>query len=192
MVTLSSSVTLANPQPGQVAFRRAALIIIGATVIRLVGLELSTVDLFFDEAQYWSWSRELAFGYFSKPPMLAWLIAAAGHVCGTSEACIRAPAPLIFLGTSLLAYAIGRTLYDSRTGFWAAMLTALGTGTVFSARIISTDVPMVLFWALALLAYARLLQKVDWRWAIVLGVAIGAGLLAKYAMIYFLAGMLLA
>jgi 4-amino-4-deoxy-L-arabinose transferase-like glycosyltransferase len=124
--------------------------------------------------------------------MLAWLIAAAGHVCGDSEACIRAPAPLMFLATSLFAYAIGRALYDSRTGFWAAMLIALGTGSVFSARIISTDVPLVLFWALALLAYVRLLQKIDWRWAIVLGVAIGAGLLAKYAMIYFLAGMLLA
>jgi 4-amino-4-deoxy-L-arabinose transferase-like glycosyltransferase len=173
-------------------FQMAALIVCGLTIARLVGLALSRVDLFFDEAQYWSWSRELAFGYFSKPPLLAWLIAAAGHVCGDSEACVRSPAPLMFLGTSLLAYAVGRTLYDSRTGFWAAMLTALGTGTVFSARIISTDVPLLLFWALALLAYARLLQKVDWRWAVVLGVAVGAGLLAKYAMIYFLPGMLLA
>jgi 4-amino-4-deoxy-L-arabinose transferase-like glycosyltransferase len=174
------------------AFRITALIICVLTIARFVGLTLSSVDLFFDEAQYWSWSRELAFGYFSKPPMLAWMIAAAVDICGNSEACIRAPAPLMFLGASLLAYAIGRTLYDSRTGFWAAMLTALGPGSVFSARIISTDVPLVLFWALALLAYTRLLQKVDWRWAIVLGVAIGAGLLAKYAMIYFLAGLLLA
>jgi hypothetical protein len=58
-------------------------------------LHFSDVDLFFDESQYWSWSRELAFGYFSKPPLLAWLIAAAERVCGDSEACIRAPAPLL-------------------------------------------------------------------------------------------------
>lgn len=173
-------------------FRVAALIVIALTIARLAGLTLSRVDLYYDESQYWSWSRELAFGYFSKPPMLAWLIAAAGHICGDSEACVRAPAPLMFLGTSLFAYSIGRALYDSRTGFWAAMLIALGTGPVFSARIISTDPPVLLFWSLALLAYVRLLQKVDWRWAIALGVAIGAGLLAKYAMIYFLAGMLLA
>jgi 4-amino-4-deoxy-L-arabinose transferase-like glycosyltransferase len=173
-------------------FRVAALVVVALTIVRLIGLRLSNVDLFIDESQYWSWSRELAFGYFSKPPLLAWMIAAAEHVCGSSEACIRAPAPLMALATALLAYAIGRALYDARTGFWAAMLTALGTGSVFSARIMSTDVPLVLFWALALLAYVRLLQKADWRWAIVLGVAIGAGLLAKYAMIYFLAGMLLA
>jgi 4-amino-4-deoxy-L-arabinose transferase-like glycosyltransferase len=187
MISPPASVAFPNQ-----TFRIAALIICALTIARLFGLALSSVDLFFDEAQYWSWSRELAFGYFSKPPMVAWLIAAAGHVCGDSEACIRAPVPLLFLGTSLLAYAVGRALYDSRTGFWAAMLTALGTGSVFSARIISTDVPLVLFWALALLAYVRLLRAVDWRWVVVLGFAIGAGLLAKYAMIYFLAGMLLA
>ena len=173
-------------------FRIAALIVVVLTIIRLVGLRLSAVDLFIDESQYWTWSRELAFGYFSKPPLLAWLIAAAEHLCGSSEACIRAPAPLMGLVTSLLAYATGRALYDVRTGFWAAMLAALGTGSVFSARIMSTDAPLVLFWALALFAYVRLLQKADWRWAVVLGVAIGAGLLAKYAMIYFLPGMLLA
>ena len=168
------------------------LVVCALTVVRLVGLRLSTVDLFIDESQYWSWSRELALGYFSKPPLLAWLLAATEHLCGPSEACIRAPAPLMSFATSLLAYATGRTLYDARTGFWAAMLTAFGTGAVFSARIISTDVPLVLFWALALLAYVRVLQTADWRWAVVLGTALGAGLLAKYAMIYFLPGLVLA
>jgi 4-amino-4-deoxy-L-arabinose transferase-like glycosyltransferase len=173
-------------------FRALAIALVGLTIVRLVGLRLSSVDLFIDESQYWSWSRELAFGYFSKPPLLAWLIAAAQQVCGDSEACIRAPAPLMNLVTSLLAYAVGRALYDARTGLWAGLLTALGTGAVFSARIMATDVPLVMFCALALLAYVRLLQKPDWRWAIVLGVAIGAGLLAKYAIIYFVAGMLTA
>jgi 4-amino-4-deoxy-L-arabinose transferase-like glycosyltransferase len=174
------------------AVRWMAGIAIALTALRIFGLCVSSVDLFFDESQYWTWSRDLAFGYFSKPPLLAWVIAAAEGICGSSEACIRAPAPLMYLGASLIAYAIGRSLYDVQTGFWAAMLTALGTGTVFSARIISTDVPLVLFSALALLAYIRLLQRADTRWAIIMGVAIGAGLLSKYAMIYFPAGMLLA
>jgi 4-amino-4-deoxy-L-arabinose transferase-like glycosyltransferase len=187
MISPSSSAAFPNQ-----TFRVAAVVVVVLTIVRLIGLRLSNVDLFIDESQYWSWSRELAFGYFSKPPLLAWVIAAAEHICGSSEACIRAPAPLMALVTSLLAYAIGRALYDARTAFWAAMLTALGTGSVFSARIMSTDVPLVLFWALALFAYVRLLQKADWRWVIALGVAIGAGLLAKYAMVYFLAGMLLA
>jgi 4-amino-4-deoxy-L-arabinose transferase-like glycosyltransferase len=187
MISPSGSATSASWN-----FWTAALIVLALTIVRLVGLRFSTVDLFFDESQYWSWSHELALGYFSKPPLLAWLIAAAQHLCGQSEACIRAPAPLMSLVISLLAYAIGRTLYDPRTGFWAAMLAAFATGSVFAARIVSTDLPLVLFWALALLAYVRLLKKVDWRWALVLGLAVGVGLLAKYAMLYFLPGLVLA
>jgi 4-amino-4-deoxy-L-arabinose transferase-like glycosyltransferase len=189
MTALYGNVTLPSEAT---AFRRVAVVVGALTALRLVALHFSEVDLFFDESQYWSWSRELAFGYFSKPPLLAWLIAAAQRVCGDSEACIRAPAPLLCLGTSLLAYGIGRALYDSATSFWAAMLVAFGTGAIFSARIIATDVPLGLFWALALLAYVHLCRHADWRWALVLGGAIGAGLLAKYAMIYFVAGMLLA
>src|ERR1700674_5641203 len=127
MVTLSSPITLANPQPGQLALRRAALIIIGATVIRLVGLELSTVDLFFDESQYWAWSRELAFGYFSKPPLIAWVIAAASQVCGSGESCLRAASPIFYLGTSLICYAIANVLYGERVAFWTARSVALAT-----------------------------------------------------------------
>jgi 4-amino-4-deoxy-L-arabinose transferase-like glycosyltransferase len=173
-------------------FRLAVLVLVALAIVRLIGLRLSTVDLFFDESQYWAWSREPALGYFSKPPLLAWLIAVAEHVCGPSEACIRSPAPLMSLATGLFAYGAGRTLYDPRTGFWAAMLAAFGTGAVFSARIMSTDVPLVMFSALALFAYARLMEKPDWRRALALGLAIGAGLLAKYAMIYVLPGLLLA
>jgi 4-amino-4-deoxy-L-arabinose transferase-like glycosyltransferase len=173
-------------------FRLAVLVLAVLAIVRLIGLRLSTVDLFFDESQYWAWSREPALGYFSKPPLLAWLIAVAEHVCGPSEACIRSPAPLMGLAAGLFAYGAGRTLYDARTGFWAATLAAFGTGAVFSARIMSTDVPLVMFSALALLAYARLMEKPDWRRALAFGLAIGAGLLAKYAMIYILPGLLLA
>jgi 4-amino-4-deoxy-L-arabinose transferase-like glycosyltransferase len=168
------------------------LILIVLTLVRLVALQISRVDLFFDESQYWAWSRELSFGYFSKPPLLAWLIWGAGHVCGDTEACIRSAAPLLNLGTSLAAFAIASTLYDSRTAFWAAMLVAFGTGSVFSTRIISTDVPMVFFWSVALLAYVHLLFRSDWRWAALLGVAIGGGTLSKYAMLYFPIGMVVA
>src|SRR5258708_12311724 len=101
------------------SFWTAVLIVATLTVVRLVALRFSTVDLFFDESQYWAWSREPALGYFSKPPLLAWLIAAAEHLCGPSEAGIRAPAPLINLAISLFAFATGPPLYDDRTALSA-------------------------------------------------------------------------
>jgi 4-amino-4-deoxy-L-arabinose transferase-like glycosyltransferase len=162
------------------------------TVVRYIGLHYSVVDLFFDESQYWSWSRELAFGYFSKPPLLAWIIAASSAVCGDGEACVRAASPILYFGTSLVIYAIAEELYDARVGFWSALGFALLPGVVFSSRITSTDVPLLFCWALALLAFVKLLRGPDWRWACVFGVALGFGMLAKYAMAYFLAGMAIA
>src|SRR5215467_10438612 len=187
----SSLQTLSRPRP--IAGFGLALGLIGAlTLIRLIGLKFSVVDLFFDEAQYWAWSREPAFGYFTKPPLLAWIIAGAEALCGSSEACVRAPAPILYFGTSLIVFAIARQLYDESVALYAALSTALTPGVIFSARIISTDVPLLFFWALALLAYAKLIDGGDRRWSAVLGVAIGLGMLAKYAMIYFLIGAALA
>jgi 4-amino-4-deoxy-L-arabinose transferase-like glycosyltransferase len=187
--------SLTDTAPRSLTDRRLTLcvaILLALTAVRVIGLVYSDVDLFFDEAQYWAWSRELAFGYFSKPPLLAWLIAGAETVCGSSEACVRAPAPVLYLGTALVSYAIAKTLYDETTAFWAAMLFALSTGVAFSSRIISTDVPLLFFWAVALLAYVKLLRGGDWRWGVVLGVAFGLGMMAKYAMIYFLLGVVAA
>src|SRR5688500_9583488 len=92
--------------------------------VRLVALRYNATDLFFDEAQYWSWSLEPAFGYYSKPPLIAWIIGAATAVCGTSEFCIRLPAPLFHTATALVIYAIGWRLYGQSAGVWSALAFA--------------------------------------------------------------------
>jgi 4-amino-4-deoxy-L-arabinose transferase-like glycosyltransferase len=142
------------------------VILVVLTCVRLAGLAFSEVDLFDDEAQYWSWGRDLAFGYYTKPPLLAWLLALTSHVCGDTEWCVRSPAPVLYFATSLTAYFAARNFYDEQTGFWAGLLTALTTGVVFSARIISTDVPLMFFWTFALLADSHLLRKADKAWAV--------------------------
>ena len=189
MVALTQFTSRSRVVPG---FGLVVAILAALTVVRLVGLTFSKVDLFFDESQYWAWSREPAFGYFSKPPLLAWIIAAAERVCGSREACIRSPAPILYFGTSIIVYAVARQFYDARVAFFSALSIALALGAVFSARIISTDVPLLFFWALALLAYMKLVAGADMRWAVVLGIALGLGLMAKYAMIYFVLGAALA
>ena len=167
------------------SFQVVLAVLIAVTAIRLIGLQYSTVDLFFDEAQYWAWSRELAFGYFSKPPLLAWIIAAFDPICGSGEACVRAASPLFYLATCLVVYAVANDLYGRDVAAWSTLALAAAAALSFSTRIISTDVPLLLCWALGLLAYLKLLKAPDCRWAAVLGVSIGVGLLAKYAMIYF-------
>lgn len=53
---------------------RAALVAIALlTLWRVALLPFDRTDLFVDEAQYWLWGRELAWGYFSKPPLIGWI-----------------------------------------------------------------------------------------------------------------------
>jgi 4-amino-4-deoxy-L-arabinose transferase-like glycosyltransferase len=155
------------------------------TALRLAMLWTSTAGLHYDEAQYWVWAQDPAWGYFSKPPMVAWLIALAEPVCGSGAACVRSPAPLLWAGTALATFGVGAALFGRRVGVWAGWAALLAPGAAFSARILSTDVPLLLFWALALLAWVRLRAGGGVGWATLLAGALGLGLLSKYAMLYF-------
>ena len=189
MTELTRNATQDKIEPG---FIVVIGIVAAITLVRLIGLATSNVDLFTDEAQYWSWSRELSWGYFSKPPLIAWIIHFAETVCGSSEACIRAPSPILYSATCIVIYLTARKLYGPAVGFGAALLMMFSIALTFSSRIISTDVPLLFFWTVALFAYVNLLERLTWRWAIALGLSLGLGLLAKYAMVYFVLGMLVA
>lgn len=154
--------------------------------LRLVALYFNATDLFFDEAQYWTWSETPAFGYYSKPPLIAWIIGAASAVCGDGEACIRLPSPLLHTMTAFVVFLLGRTLYDERVGALSGLAFATLPGVSLSAGLISTDVPLLLFWALALVGFVAL-QRTQRLWpTLLLGLAFGLGLNAKYAMAWFL------
>lgn len=161
------------------------------TVMRVIANIFANTELFFDEAQYWFWSRELAFGYYSKPPLIGWLIRSATELCGQGEACIRAPSALIHAATAMVIFAIGRQLYGPRIGFWSGLTYATLPGVSLSASLISTDAPLLLFVALALLAFLKLRDSQSWGWALLFGVAVGVGFLSKYAMAYFLLSLAL-
>jgi 4-amino-4-deoxy-L-arabinose transferase-like glycosyltransferase len=153
--------------------------------LRLAGIYAAKIDLGLDEAQYWTWSRELAFGYFSKPPMIAWVIRGTSEICGDSEACIRSASPVLYTVAAFMLYLTGRALYGPRVGFWSALVFATLPGVSFSSNLITTDVPLILFWTIALYAWVMLVKRQSMRFAVLLGVAIGLGLLAKQAMLYF-------
>ena len=162
------------------------LVFLGAIlVIRLLALYFAKTDLFFDEAQYWSWSRDLAFGYFSKPPLIAWLIRLTTGICGDAEWCVRAPSPILYTVTSIFLFLAARALYDARIGFWSAVVFATLPAASFSSLLISTDVPLILCWTLAFYGWVRLIDTRKLGFAVLIGASIGLGLLAKYAAAYF-------
>jgi 4-amino-4-deoxy-L-arabinose transferase-like glycosyltransferase len=187
----SESVTEANAHGvtalrGNVWATRTLAVIGVILVLRLVSLWFNATELFFDEAQYWLWGTEPAFGYFSKPPLLAWIIGATTAVCGNSEFCVRLPSPVIHAATAWMVYLIAERLFDARTAFWSATTYSLLPAVSLSAGLISTDVPLLFLWSVALYAFLRFEESGRLTWAILLGAALGLGVLAKYAMLYFL------
>lgn len=159
--------------------------IFGVVVARLIVLHLTALDLFYDEAQYWFWSQDLALGYFSKPPLIAWLIAGTTAICGDGEPCVRIAAPLFHGGTTLLVFGLGKALYNARIAFFAALSYLLAIGVSASSLLVSTDVPLLACWVIALWTFALYRQNPSWKLALIMGAAVAIGINAKYAMVYF-------
>jgi 4-amino-4-deoxy-L-arabinose transferase-like glycosyltransferase len=171
------------------AFDRTTLaflvVLVIATTLRIEALIASPLNLYYDEAQYWVWSRNFDWGYFTKPPMVAWAIAASTALFGDGEWAIRLAAPIAQSVAAFGLFALGRSMYGAWAGFWSGVAWLVMPGVWFSAGIISTDAVLLPFWALGLFTAWRLAQTRSVVWAVAMGVAIGLGTQAKYAMLYF-------
>lgn len=157
------------------------------TALRIATLIFSPVELGPDETQYWFWSRQPNIGYFSKPPMIAWLIAATTSVFGNAEWAVRLAAPFLHLGTAVFIFMSAKLIANDRAGMWAGLGWLTFPGVALSSFVIATDAPLLFFWSGALYLFLRGLssQQSTLSSQILFGIAIGAGLLSKYAMIYF-------
>ena len=165
--------------------RGFALVVVALTVVRLLGLVMTPLSLHPDEAQYWTWSRTFDWGYFSKPPLVAWVIAATTSVFGNDPWAVRLAAPLAHAGAAWALYALGRRMYGDLAGWWAGVSWLLIPGVWLSSALITTDAMLLPLWAAALFTGWRWVETRAWRWALLTGALVGLGALAKYAMLYF-------
>ncbi|MEL6316923.1 MAG: glycosyltransferase family 39 protein [Pseudomonadota bacterium] len=191
--------------------RRALIALAALTAARLVFLASGVAPVHFDEAQYWTYGETLDWGYYSKPPLSAWIIRLFTDVLGDTAFGLRAASPLIHAWIAWLIFASARRLFDARVGFWSALLYLTLPGVAVSSALMTTDPPMMLGWAGALYALTRAgafgsaagaagesapagaaapgaAARIGW-WALA-GAAVGAGLLGKYTMIAFVGGLL--
>ena len=127
-----------------------AIILVGLVLMRLVATLVTPLNLGPDEAQYWRWGQSLDWGYYSKPPLIAWMIAATTSLFGDAEWAVRLYAPFGHAVAGVFLFLLGREAYDERTGFWAAMAYMLMPGVWLSSGIISTDDLLLPCWSAAL------------------------------------------
>jgi 4-amino-4-deoxy-L-arabinose transferase-like glycosyltransferase len=181
----------AHPAPKQSDGSNPSIISIlffGSVALGLIfwrgfALERAGLSLHFDEAQYWVWSSQLDWGYYSKPPVIAVIYRAVSLLCGDEAWVYRSASGLVYALAAGLVGLIARDSFGSRYAIPSALVFATIPGIAVSGGFLTTDAPLVFCWALALWSLQRACGRNahlrDWC---LLGVATGIGLMSKYTM----------
>ncbi|WP_165905309.1 ArnT family glycosyltransferase [Rhodovulum euryhalinum] len=149
-------------------------------------LPLATTDLFVDEAQYWQWGQELDWGYYSKPPLIGWVLRAVTDLAGSDGPFwVRLPGAIFHAAAAVLIIGVARRYADPVSAAFCGIayltMPAIGVGSL----LISTDTILLPFWAASVWLYLRLTDGRSALAAALLGLCLGLGFLGKYAAIYF-------
>lgn len=181
----------ARTEPG---WLRPALALVGCvTLARLIALGFDRTDLFVDETQYWLWGQNLDFGYYSKPPLIGWLIRSVTELAGSaSPFWVRMPGAVLHGATALILAALAARVAGRSAAIWTAVLYVTLPFVALGSVMISTDTVMAPFFAGALLFFWRAGEGRLARDAALAGACAGAAFMAKYAAVYVLIGAALA
>lgn len=174
-------------------------LILTAACLHLVYLAVNCpLDLAPDEAHYWHWSRHLDWSYYSKGPLVAYLIRAgcelAGtwslQLTGTEMLAVRLPA--VLCGSLLLValYVLTVQVFGRERLAFAVVALALTLPLISAGSTLMTiDAPYTCLWAWALVTGHRaIFRGAAWAWPVT-GLLVGLGILAKYTMVFWLVSL---
>jgi hypothetical protein len=179
----------------------AAVLIVGTASCRLAYLTCRCpIDLSPDEAHYWHWSQHLDWSYYSKGPLVAYLVrgstaifgSCAQALAGTEMSAVRLPAIvcscLLLTGLYLLTVLV----YGHPKWALAVVAVSLSLPAVNAGALLMTiDAPYTCCWGWALvLAYYAIFRGAKWAWPAT-GLVVGLGILAKYTMLLWLPSLAL-
>lgn len=186
----------------------AWLLILGTAALRFWYLTTELApDLAPDEAHYWDWSRHPDWSYYSKGPLVAWLIGLScwlfeplsESLTGHLMLAIRLPA-IVCGALTLAGLYVLTALATRREGLaLTVVMLALTFPLVAAGSLLMTiDSPYVCCWAWALVfgwlatfgQGNRQTGRTGWAWP-VLGIVVGLGILAKYTMVLWLLSLAL-
>ena len=154
--------------------------------IRIIGLYFSPLEVQGDEAQYWYWSTYFDWGYYSKPPLVAWIIGFFTSIFGNSIFILKLPSLLAHFLTSFILFNLSKAFNrNTEESLWLSITYLLFFAVSLSSNIISTDPFLLLFWSSSLLFFKICLNKKSIKNIILTSIFVALGFYAKYAMIYF-------
>ena len=173
-------------------YRSLFFFIFFASLIKVLALFLTNFDLFGDEAQYWIWSQKFEFGYYSKPPLLSWIIKIFTLILGNSFQALKAVPFVFYFFTACVIYFLSLELFKNKK---LAVISGLSfyllPSVSVSSFLLSTDVILLFFWSLSLLYLLKVRKEQNIINFIFLGIFLGLSFLAKYAAIYFFISLII-
>ena len=174
----------------------AALLIISAGGLHLLYLARDCpLDLAPDEAHYWDWSRHLDWSYYSKGPLIAYLIRGgvvlfgswSERLIGNEMLAVRLPAVLCGGLLLISLYVLTVQVFRSEAQATAVVGFALTLPAVtVGASLMTIDAPYACCWGWALVLGYRAFGRRTTRAWFAVGLVIGLGILAKYTMILWI------
>lgn len=162
--------------------------LIGAILLltgRLLILACTPGELLPDEAYYWDWARQLDWGYYSKPPLVAWIIAASTGLLGNHEWAVRMPAAVLSTAGLVPVFLFARQLYSIRAAGLTVLALVATPGVTASSLFMTIDAPFLCAWCCTLWSLWNLLESPAraWNWVPAAVAATAAGLLSKQTMV---------
>ena len=128
--------------------------------LKLISVSTTGFSLYGDEAQYWLWSKDLDFGYYSKPPLLSWTIWLFTSVFGDSFFALKSIPIFLYFFTSFLIYFFTQKLFNDRSLAVACSITFfLLPAASLSSFLLSTDSLLIFFWILSLIQVLQIKQN---------------------------------
>jgi 4-amino-4-deoxy-L-arabinose transferase-like glycosyltransferase len=161
-------------------------------VFKITAIYFTEFSLYGDEAQYWLWSQTLDLGYYSKPPLLAWFLGGYSILFGDSFVSLKIFPIVVYFFISYAIYKLCLNLsFDKKKAELCALSFLIIPAASLSSFLISTDLLLLLFWVISMVLLLKVIKTNLTINFFLLGLVLGLGFLAKYAVIYFLLSLLL-
>jgi hypothetical protein len=148
-------------------------------IVNLFQAAFTELDM--DEAYYWVYSNNLAWGYFDHPPFIAWLIRMGTVIFGKTTLGVRF---FVTLLQPVYLYLFWRLLRSSETTAKDAVLYFLLCASIPVLQVYgfvaTPDAPLLFSTVLFLMAYRSFVQKNTWTTACFTGLTIAMLIYSKY------------
>ena len=135
--------------------------------------------LFEDEAYYWVWAQNMAFGYFDHPPLVALWVKISSFFFD-NELGVRFFSVISFTIMLIIMWKI-IDVKEKQNYVWLFFLLVVSAAFLNVYGFITTpDTPLLLFVALFLYCYKKFLESNNWLFTLGLGFAMSGMLYSKY------------